>query len=99
MTDGTDLDSSAPASPAASPLDAADLRARVQEVVDETVRDQAALLESVSPDLSPLVDAIAALLSGGKRLRPAFAYWGWRGVTGPVSAPGSDDATVGGDAG
>ena len=94
MTDGTDLDSSAPASPAASPLDAADLRARVQEVVDETVRDQAALLESVSPDLSPLVDAIAALLSGGKRLRPAFAYWGWRGVTGPVSAPGSDDAAM-----
>ena len=30
-----------------------------------------------------LVDGLEAfVLSGGKRLRPAFAYWGWRAVTG-----------------
>lgn len=94
MTDGTDAGSTSPASTPGSPLDVADLRARVQGVVDETIREQSHLLETVSPDLSPLVDAIAALLSGGKRLRPAFAYWGWRGVTGPIAAPGADDAAM-----
>jgi geranylgeranyl diphosphate synthase, type I len=65
-----------------SPLDAADLRARVQGIVDSTIARQTTLLTDVSPDLLPLVDAISALLSGGKRLRPAFAYWGWRGAGG-----------------
>ncbi len=94
MTDGTDMGSTAPASLAGSPLDVADLRARVQQVVDETIREQQDLLDTVSPDLSPLIEAIAALLSGGKRLRPAFAYWAWRGVTGAVAAPGADDAAM-----
>lgn len=71
--------------PGVSPLDVDDLRARVQQVVDETVATQSLLLESVSADLSPLVDAISALLKGGKRLRPAFAYWGWRGASGDTS--------------
>ena len=30
-----------------------------------------------------LVDAAAAAVSGGKRLRPAFCYWGWRGAGAP----------------
>jgi geranylgeranyl diphosphate synthase type I len=29
-----------------------------------------------------MMDALTALLAGGKRLRPAFAYWGWRGAGG-----------------
>ncbi len=74
-----------------SPLDAADLRARVQGVVDETIAYQSTVLENVSDDLTPLVDALAALLSGGKRLRPAFAYWGWRGAGGD---PDFDDAAL-----
>jgi geranylgeranyl diphosphate synthase, type I len=36
----------------------------------------------VSPDLAPMSDALTDLLRGGKRLRPAFAYWGWRGAGG-----------------
>ena len=33
----------------------------------------------MSPDLAQLADmAQAAVLDGGKRLRPTFAYWGWR---------------------
>lgn len=28
------------------------------------------------------------VLAGGKRLRPTFAYWGWRGVVGPQDSPG-----------
>lgn len=93
MTDGTRSDGGT-ASASSSPLDAADLRRRVQDVVDETIRHQTALLESVGPDLSPLVDAIAALLSGGKRLRPAFAYWGWRGAVGSSPSGDRDDAAM-----
>ena len=66
--------------PIGSPMNAADLRERVRIVVDEFIAAQAVLLGAVSPSLEPLVDAIVALLAGGKRLRPAFCYWGWRGA-------------------
>jgi len=49
------------------------------------------VLAVVSDDLTPMVDALTALLSGGKRLRPAFCYWGWRGAGGD---PGLDDAAL-----
>jgi geranylgeranyl diphosphate synthase type I len=69
-------------STAVSPLDEAQLRTRVQAVVDEVLAEQSVILARVSEDLSPMVEALAALLSGGKRLRPAFCYWGWRGAGG-----------------
>src|SRR5215469_8340859 len=31
----------------------------------------------------PCLDAMEGLLAGGKRLRPAFCYWGWRAAGGP----------------
>ncbi len=31
----------------------------------------------ISSDTIPLVESLAQLLNGGKRLRPAFAYWGY----------------------
>lgn len=68
------------ASPTRNPLDVADLRARVQAVVDRVLREQGAILTSLGDDLSPLADSLNGLLSGGKRLRPAFCYWGWRGA-------------------
>jgi geranylgeranyl diphosphate synthase, type I len=63
----------------AAPLDAEDLGARVQKILDAFVADQGARLNAVSADLGPFVDVLAGLLAGGKRLRPAFCYWGWRG--------------------
>jgi geranylgeranyl diphosphate synthase type I len=36
-------------------------------------------LVAIHPDLSLLADqAQSAVMTGGKRLRPSFAYWGWR---------------------
>jgi geranylgeranyl diphosphate synthase, type I len=67
----------------ASPLDAEDLRTRVQKVLDDMLAHQSEILDRVSPDLAPLRDAIGDLLRGGKRLRAAFCYWGWRGAGGP----------------
>jgi geranylgeranyl diphosphate synthase type I len=59
------------------------LRSRVQRVLDGFLSRQREVLGSESADLLPLVDATADLLAGGKRLRPAFCYWGWRGAGAP----------------
>jgi geranylgeranyl diphosphate synthase, type I len=56
------------------------LRQRVGRVLDQHLQSQRAVLGADVPDLMPLVDAAADLLAGGKRLRPAFCYWGWRGA-------------------
>ncbi len=49
---------------------------------------QTRFLLEMSPDLSQLADAAqAAVLEGGKRLRPTFAYWGWRTAQ-PAGADG-----------
>ena len=61
-----------------SPLDAADLRARVQPLIDTALTEQGAILTSVGEDLTPMIESLQGLLAGGKRLRPAFCYWGWR---------------------
>jgi geranylgeranyl diphosphate synthase, type I len=71
--------------PGPSPLDVADLRTRVQGVVDTVLAQEAGALARVSDDLSPMMEALTSLLSGGKRLRPAFAYWGWRGAGGDTA--------------
>lgn len=70
-----------------SPLDVADLRLRVGRALDTFVDKQRLILAGVSHDLDPVLAAIEAMLSGGKRLRPAFAYWGWRAA----GQPDSDD--------
>lgn len=66
-----------------SVLDVEDLRVRVHKALDDFLSRQVDVLEAVSPECSPLVDAVADLMRGGKRLRPAFCYWGWRGAGGP----------------
>jgi geranylgeranyl diphosphate synthase type I len=73
-----------------SPFDVEQLRARVQAVLDEVLAHQRDVLGAVSDDLTPLVDAAADLTRGGKRLRPAFCYWGWRGAGGPADGPAGE---------
>jgi geranylgeranyl diphosphate synthase type I len=51
----------------------------------------ARLLSNVHPDLAMISDAAReAVLAGGKRLRPTFAYWGWRSVT-PIGGEGETE--------
>ena len=65
------------------PLDRDDLRGRVHKSLAAFLSGQSSRLDAVSDDLGPVQDALAAfLLDGGKRLRPAFAYWGYRGAGG-----------------
>jgi geranylgeranyl diphosphate synthase type I len=59
-----------------SPLDQADLRQRVQACIDGELVHQREVLAEIGPDVDDLLDAIGLLLTGGKRLRAAFLYWG-----------------------
>ena len=66
-----------------SPLDRDDLRARVGKALAAFLSGQASRLDAISETLGPLQDAVGDyLLGGGKRLRPAFCYWGWRAAGG-----------------
>ncbi|PID96311.1 MAG: polyprenyl synthetase [Actinomycetales bacterium] len=60
------------------PLDRDDLRPRVQAGVLAELARQRLVLQEIGPELDPLVDVIERLLSGGKRLRATFTYWGYR---------------------
>jgi geranylgeranyl diphosphate synthase type I len=54
---------------------------RVDEVLATFLDARAAALAEVGDDLAPLAaTARTFVLDGGKRLRPSFAYWGWRSV-------------------
>jgi geranylgeranyl diphosphate synthase type I len=68
-------------------LDRAGLRERVRVALDEFLRQRRSRLAEIEAlALAPVADAIEALvLGGGKRLRPAFAYWGYRGAGGADS--------------
>jgi geranylgeranyl diphosphate synthase type I len=66
-----------------NPLDVADLGDRVRKSLEAFLARQAATLDGIAEDLGPVADALTEfLLDGGKRLRPAFCYWGWRGAGG-----------------
>ena len=52
-------------------------RARVQARIDAEVARQRGVLADLGADMATLVDPIAALLSGGKRFRAAFAQAGY----------------------
>ena len=65
-----------------SPLDVEDVRGRVNDQLSAFLDAQVTALEQISEDLGPLSHAAGDLLAGGKRLRPAFCYWGWRGAGG-----------------
>ncbi|GAA2207229.1 polyprenyl synthetase family protein [Nonomuraea monospora] len=62
------------------------LRAQVERALSEFVERK--LPSTGEPEFAPLRTAADELLSGGKRLRPAFCYWGWRG------AGGADDPGI-----
>ena len=66
--------------PAAAALD--HVRDQVGRVLTEFVGRQRVLATEVAAELRPAIDATADVLAGGKRLRPAFCYWGWRGAGG-----------------
>jgi geranylgeranyl diphosphate synthase type I len=66
-----------------SPLERAGLRPRVDKALAAFLAARRAQLLQIDEALTDVADAIEVfVLAGGKRLRPAFAYWGYRGAGG-----------------
>ncbi|MQA96711.1 MAG: polyprenyl synthetase family protein [Streptosporangiales bacterium] len=64
------------------PSPASGLRAQVDaELRAFLARQRPGLLE-IGEEMGPVLSALEDLLAGGKRMRPAFCYWGWRGAGG-----------------
>ena len=61
-----------------------DLRPRVEAALSAFLAEREAQLGKLGVEVTPLAAAAREAVSGGKRLRPAFCYWGWR-------AAGADD--------
>lgn len=62
----------------------ATFRSRIQEVLDEFLDEQATRLAPLGSDASRLLDEARRSVSGGKRFRAAFCYWGYRAVRAEV---------------
>ncbi|WP_245673951.1 MULTISPECIES: polyprenyl synthetase family protein [Actinoplanes] len=57
----------------------------VEGTLADFLASQIAALDAVDPELGGFARTARDLvMAGGKRLRPTFAYWGWRGITGPA---------------
>ena len=57
---------------------------KIEGVLTDFLRPQIAMLDGIDPELGRFGRISRDLiLGGGKRIRPTFAYWGWRGLVGP----------------
>jgi geranylgeranyl diphosphate synthase, type I len=54
----------------------------VHERIEEFLVERTTILRSISPDLEPLDAFSRRFLSGGKRFRALFCYWGWEAIGG-----------------
>jgi geranylgeranyl diphosphate synthase type I len=54
------------------------IRAQVGRALADFVAQQRDVLGRIDASLLQCLDAVDELVAGGKRLRPAFCYWGWR---------------------
>jgi len=61
--------------------DATPFRTRVQRVLDDFLDTQAGRLEPLGSDAARLLAEARASVSGGKRLRAAFCWWGHQAVS------------------
>ncbi|WP_394835640.1 polyprenyl synthetase family protein [Pendulispora rubella] len=60
-------------------------KARIDRALDDFAREETSKLIAIDEDLAPMATQLRSAVSGGKRLRAAFCYWGWR-------AAGQDDS-------
>ncbi len=79
--------------PAPTPPSLAHLASRVDERLRLLLEAERARWTAFDPDLADPIGEIGRLvLAGGKRLRPAFAFWGFVGAGGDPDDPGVVDA-------
>lgn len=58
--------------------DVEDVRSDVAALLDAHLQGLAHELDEHGAEARALVDTLAEMVDGGKRLRPAFCYWSWR---------------------
>jgi geranylgeranyl diphosphate synthase type I len=69
----------------------ADFPAHVERALAEFLGRAGAEICRTEPSVHPGIDALAEfVLGGGKRLRPTFAWWGWRGAGGDPAGPDAE---------
>jgi geranylgeranyl diphosphate synthase type I len=66
------------------------VRDQVSRVLGDFTGRQRELAAGIAEELLPAIDAVADTLAGGKRLRAAFCYWGWRGAGRTDAGNGAD---------
>jgi geranylgeranyl diphosphate synthase, type I len=65
------------------------VRSKVDALLERFLSDERAEIETAHPGFLPLLDEVTRFVgSGGKRLRPAFCFWGYR------AAGGTDDDAI-----
>jgi len=75
---------------AAALVDVEGVRPHVDSLLAEYVAVERSVLTTLGPDSAVLTDAVAQMLSGGKRLRAAFCYWSFRAHGGQPGTPQAD---------
>lgn len=73
--------------PPQSPLTYEDVQSRVDAAVAEFLRDRRQQLSEISPQLDVVTDSLSLFMESGKRVRPIFCWWAWRGCGGEDSDP------------
>lgn len=73
--------------------DADDFRRRVQGALDDFLQTQSERLAPLGDEIEPLLRRARESMSGGKRLRAAFCYWGFHAVR-PSSSAAEEKALV-----
>jgi len=66
--------------------DAEAFRSRLQSTLDSFIDEQGRALTPLGPDAARLVRAAVDAVSGGKRLRAMFCFWGFHAVRAPSDA-------------
>lgn len=64
----------------------------IHDRIEEFLAERTSILRSVSDDLAPLDDYSRRFLSGGKRFRARFCYWGWHAAATDGPNQIADDA-------
>lgn len=54
----------------------------VQLRIDEFLSERTGDFQGIAPELAQFTDVARTFLSGGKRFRALFCYWGWQSATG-----------------
>ena len=82
------------ADPAPPDWDAGGFRSRVQAALDDFLAEQADRLAPLGPDATRLSAEARLAVSGGKRFRAAFCYWGFQAVLPHPPGTPEDDRAV-----